>query len=209
MATKNNYLIQVAQAQERFLQYDQNALIEKLKMQVDDKFFYVKLLCKTYRIDRNTGSTQRQGTSGWEDANTHSEVMTLMDLICDSRNDRYLALRWKNMQGFGLMFHQNLLEDKKDPWAYRIQENQDAFRAACIAMAGEPLPNGDIAYAIEVFDGLPIAIQFWEGDEEFAPRLRYMWDENALMYLKYETMYFAVNLLMSRIDEEMKKLAAN
>ena len=209
MATKNNYLIQVAQAQERFLQYDQNALIEKLKMQVDDKFFYVKLLCKIYRIDRNTGNTQRQGTSGWEDANTHSEVMTLMDLICDSRNDRYLALRWKNMQGFGLMFHQNLLEDKKDPWAYRIQENQDAFRAACIAMAGEPLPNGDIAYAIEVFDGLPIAIQFWEGDEEFAPRLRYMWDENALMYLKYETMYFAVNLLMSRIDEEMKKLAAN
>ena len=209
MATKNNYLIQVAQAQERFLQYDQNALIEKLKMQVDDKFFYVKLLCKIYRIDRNTGNTQRQGTSGWEDANTHSEVMTLMDLICDSRNDRYLALRWKNMQGFGLMFHQNLLEDKKDPWAYRIQENQDAFRAACIAMAGEPLPNGDIAYAIEVFDGLPIAIQFWEGDEEFAPRLRYMWDENALMYLKYETMYFAVNLLMSRIDEEMKKPAAN
>ena len=33
--------------------------------------------------------------------------------------------------------------------------------------------------------------------------LRLLWDENALMYLKYETMYFAVGLLRQRFRELM------
>lgn len=201
MARINNYLVQVQQAKQHFLRYDQQRIIEKLKLQADEKFVYVKLLCKTYRIHRDTGDVERR-EEAWVDANTHEEVMTLMDLVCDSREDRYLACRWKNMLSFGLMFHQNLLEDR-NPFAEAIQANPEGFRKACITLGGEPLPQGDIAYAIEVFDGLPIAVQFWEGDEEFPPRVRYMWDENALMYLKYETMYFAVNLLKSRILKMM------
>ena len=67
------------------------------------------------------------------------------------------------------------------------------------------VPGGDLGYAAELFDGLRIGIQFWFGDEEFFPRVRYLWDENALQYLRYETMYFAVSLLRRRIGEEMKK----
>lgn len=201
MARINNYLVQVQQAKKHFLHYDQQRIIEKLKLQADEKFVYVKLLCKTYRIDRTTGDVERR-EEAWVDANTHEEVMTLMDLVCDSREDRYLSCRWKNMLSFGHMFHQNLLEEK-NPFAEAIQADPEGFRKACIALGGEPLSQGDIAYAMEVFDGLPIAVQFWEGDEEFPPRVRYMWDENALMYLKYETMYFAVNLLKSRILKMM------
>ena len=63
-----------------------------------------------------------------------------------------------------------------------------------------------MAFALELFDGLKIAIQFWEGDEEFAPRVRYLWDSNALMYLKYETMWFAIGMMQRRILQEMKSL---
>ena len=63
--------------------------------------------------------------------------------------------------------------------------------------------QGDVSFAFELFDGLRIWLQFWEGDEEFPPRLRFLWDENALQYLKYETMYFAVPLLLQRIRENM------
>ena len=55
----------------------------------------------------------------------------------------------------------------------------------------------------KAFDGLRIAVQFWHGDEEFAPRLRYLWDENALRYLRYETTWFATGLLMQRLREHM------
>ena len=203
MARGNNYLIQARQAKERFLTYDQQKLIGKLDLKADENFLYVSMLSQTYRIDRTTGKMERETESGWADGNSYEEVMTLLDLLCDSREDRFLSGRWKNMSSFGLMFHQNLLEDQRDPWAEKFQNDQEGFRKACQALGGVPLPNGDVAYAIELFDGLEIAIQLWLGDEEFPPNLRFLWDENANMYIRYETMYFAKALLLQRIQERM------
>ena len=203
MERVDNYQIQTQQAKKRFLSYDQQKLIEKLKLKYDAEFLYVKMLCKPYRLNRTSGDLESWDGTDWQDSNTFGEVLTLLDLVCDSREGRYLSCRWKNMQSFGLMFHQNLLEKERDPWAERFQQDPEGLRKACLALGGQPLPQGDVAYAIELFDGLPIALQFWEGDEEFPPRLRFLWDENALMYIKYETMYYAVNLLMDRIKALM------
>lgn len=205
MARKDNYQIQAAQAKQRFLTYDQQKLIRKLGIKYDDTYLYVKMLCKLYRIHRTHGGFERYEADTWVDANTFAEVMTLLDLICDSREDRHLAHRWKNMQSFGLMFHQNLLENARDPWAEKFQNDPEGFRRACLALKGTPLETGDIAYAIELFDGLCIGVQLWFGDEEFPPSLRFLWDENANQYLRYETMYFAKGLLLQRIRDEMEK----
>lgn len=205
MARTNNYLIQAQQAKQRFLTYDSQALIRKLTLKADEDFLYVPMLCQTYRIRRTTGDIDRFTGTAWVDANSYEEVMTLLDLVCDSREDRHLSGRWKNMSAFGLQFHQNLLEGTRDPWAEAFQADQEGFCRACIALGGKPLPNGDIAYAIELFDGLPVALQLWLGDEEFPPNLRLLWDENAAMYIRYETMYFAKALLLDRIAEEMKR----
>ena len=198
----NNYLVQVAQARKRFLTYDQKDLMLKLKLQGDDNYIYVKLLCKTYRICRRTGLVDRL-EKNWVDANTHEEVMTLMDLVCDSKDNRFLTGKWKNMTDFGLMFHRNLLENKVDPWAEKFQADPESFQKACHALGGKPFALGDIAYAIELFDGLSILVQLWFGDDEFPACLRFLWDENALMYIKYETMYFAKGLLLQEIEERM------
>ena len=107
------------------------------------------------------------------------------------------------MASFGLMFHQNLLENARDPWAEKFQNHPEAFRRACLTLGGRELPTGDIAYAIEVFDGPEIAVQLWFGDEEFPPNLRWLWDENATMYLKYETMFYARSLLLRLLEEAM------
>lgn len=204
MARVNNYLIQAQQAKDRFLTYDQQKLIDKLKLKHDGDYLYAVMLCKLYRISRTTGDLQRQEGNGWVDANTFGEVMTLLDLVCDSRDDRYISSRWKNMRDFGLMFHRNLLEEAADPWAEKFQADPEGFHRACRALKGVPLPNGDISYAIELFDGLCIALQLWFGDEEFPANLRILWDENAKMYIRYETMYYAKGLLFDRIGELMK-----
>lgn len=203
MERRDNYTIQANQAKERFLTYDQAALIRKFGLRFDETYIYVNLLCKLYRIHRSTGELQRLDGDVWADGNSYNEVMTLLDLLCDSRDDRQVAGRWKNMQSFGLLFHRNLLEDAKDPWAIRFDKDPEGFRKSCLALGGKPVSGADISYAIEVFDGLPICIQFWHGDDEFLPRLRYLWDENADQYLRYETMYFAVSLLLRRIGENM------
>lgn len=203
MERTNNYQLQAQQAKRYFLRYDQQQLTDKLKLHADKEYLYTTMLCKPYRIHRATGDIQRRDGDHWADANTHAEVMTLLDLVCDSRPDRCLSCKWQNMQSFGLMFHQNLLEDQRDPFAEAVQADMNGFRHACLALSGEPIQSGDISFAIELFDGLAIGVQFWEGDDEFAPRIRYLWDENALMYLKYETMYFAVDLLRQRLLELM------
>lgn len=204
MARVNNYLIQARQARERFLTYDQQKLIGKLKLEADACYLYARLLSQLYRICRKTGDLERREKDGWVDANTFEEVMTLLDLVCDSREDRSVSGRWKNMGDFGLLFHRNLLEDAIDPWAEKFQADPEGFRRACLALGGSPLPRGDIAYAIELFDGLCIVLQLWFGDEEFPANLRILWDENAGMYIRYETMYFAKGLLLDRIARLME-----
>mgnify|MGYP003310458970 CR=1 FL=1 len=196
----DNYRIQMQNAQKFFLRYDQEKLIQKFELHADEDYLFVIMFRTLYRIDRKTGSFERyRGT--WQDANTFSEGMTLLDLLCDSRDDRWISGRWSNMQSFGLQFHQNLLEEPRDPAAVYFDRDPERLRRACRALGGETIPGGDIGFSVEFFDGLRIGVLFWAGDEEFSPRLRYLWDENAKQYIRYETMYFAVNLLMRRLRE--------
>ncbi len=291
----DNYAIQARQAQQRFLTYDQQAIQQKLHLDGDAHYLYPTMLSRRYRLNRATGNLEAWSGDTWADANTFDEIMTLLDLLCDSRPDRFLTGRWKNMAAFGAMFHpwsgdtwadantfdeimtlldllcdsrpdrfltgrwknmaafgamfhqnllenprdpwanriqqdpqgfshaclalggralpmgdiayavelfdQNLLENPRDPWANRIQQDPQGFSHACLALGGRALPMGDIAYAVELFDGLEIALQFWFSDEDFPPTLRFSWDENAGMYLKYETMFYAKGLLWQRLEE--------
>ena len=201
MARINNYLIQAQQAKARFLTYDQEKLIRKFNLQADDAFLYMTLLYKQYRLSRTTGDLERLEGESWQDANTFEELLTLLDLLCDSRDDRWLTNRWQNMQTFGLQFHQNLLEEAKDPFASRIDQEPEFLHRAAKTLSAEVISGGDMGYAFELFDGLKIGLLFWHGDDEFLPRVRYLWDENAKQYIRYETMYYAVDLLRRRIQE--------
>lgn len=198
MERKNNYAIQAQNAKKIFLSYDQNALAEKLGLRTDDRYLYTALLGQPYRIARKTGDLERLENGAWIDANSFDEVLTLLDLVCDSRADRHPAGIWKNMTDFGHQFHQNLMESR-DALADFAQEQPDAYCAALKKLGARPLRGADIAYAIPVFDNLEMAVFFWAGDEEFPPSIRYLWDENALQYIRYETMYYCLGCLRSRV----------
>lgn len=205
MERRDNYAIQAASARMLFLQYDQKALIEKLSLEQDETWLYTRFLDRPYRIRRCDGALEREEGGAWREANGFYEVLTILDLVCDSRVDRFLVGRWKNMTDFGHQFHRGLMEEGADPFAQAIQRGPEAFSAACQRLGGKPLRGGDIAWEIPVFQELSIAIRFWAGDEEFAPRVRFLWDENALMYIKYETMYYVVGFLKKRLREMMKE----
>ena len=199
MERRDNYAMQAEMAKQSFLRYDQEALIRKFRLRADEHYLYPVLLGDTYRLSRATGDLGRQVGDTWADANSHAEVMTLLDLLCDSREDRFLTGRWKTMQAFGNQFHRNLLEQPRDVTADRFARNMAGFNEACRSLGGEPVPMGDSGWGIELFDGLKIAVALWQADEDFPAALRYYWDENAPMYIRYETMYYAVDLLRSRL----------
>lgn len=203
MNRPDNYAAQAAQARSHFLEYDQTQILAKHHLEFDEEYIYVNLLCRLHRLNRNTGDVSCCDHGVWSDANDHATVMTLLDWLCDCQAVRSLSGIWKSMASFGLQFHQNLTERGRDPNAEAFACDPDGLRRACTVLQGVPIPGADIAYGIELFDGLRIGLQFWFGDDEFAPRLRYLWDANALQYLRYETMYYAVNLLQRRIAELM------
>ena len=200
MQPTDNYAIQAQSARQRFLTYDQEKVVGKFNFPWDEAYVYPVMLSETYRLCRRTGNLEKNVGGAWIDANSFDETMTLLDLLCDSKENRCLTGRWKTMQDFGLLFHRNLLEEQKDPLAEAFDLHPQAQERACLALNGRPIPGGDLGYGVELFDGLSIGILFWHGDEEFAPRLRYYWDENALSYIRYETMYYAVNLLKERLQ---------
>ena len=190
----DNYQIQMKNAQKYFLTYDQEKLIRKFRLKNDETYLYVTMFSCPYRLSRHTGKLERFRGS-WQDANTFGEVMTLLDILCDSREDRYLTGKWVSTQHFGKHIHTGLLEIEEDPLATAFDQELGSFVKACKALGGHPIPGGDEAYAIEVMDGLAIGILFWYGDEEFPAQLRFYWDENALMYIKYETMHYTLGYL--------------
>ena len=202
MERVNNYLIQASQAKARFLTHDQQKLIDKFQMKSDETYLYVNLLWKEYRIRRTTGDMESLVRGTWADGNSYDEVMTVLDLLCDSRDDRRCAGKLASMASFGRIFYRSSYDDKPDPTAQWVQDHMENFQTAC-ARFGEPIPGGDFGYAFELFDGLKMGLHFWEGDEEFTPRLRFLWDENALQYLRFETMHMAVSLLMDFLKREM------
>ena len=203
MERRDNYAITVQRAKALFLEYDQAALARKLKAELDESYLYTAFLSEPCRIHRTTGDISRFTQGSWVADNSFGLVLTLLDLVCDSREDRHPTGNWKNMRDFGHGFHQQMLE-QRDPWAERFQENPQAFASACKRLGGEQYPLGDVAYSIPVFEDLKLLVQLWFGDEEFPAQLRYLWDENALQYLKYETMYYAIPLILKRIEENME-----
>ena len=190
----DNYAIQMANAQKFFLTYDQEKLIRKFHLRADEDYLYFTMFSSPYRLSRHTGSLEKFDTS-WLDANTFGEVMTALDILCDSRDDRHLTGRWASTQVFGKHIHTGLLEIERDSLADLFDQTPGRLQTVCLALGGRPIQGGDEAYAVEVMDGLEIGIFFWASDEEFPAQLRFYWDENALMYIRYETMHYTLGYL--------------
>lgn len=200
---RDNYAIQVAQARKRFLTYDQQEMITRCRLEYDETYFYVTFLGENCRVCRQTGDMQRLRRGEWVDANEFNHVMTLLDWLCDSRPDRYISERWVNVVSLGCSFHTGLQENMGGDYAQAFDRNPETFAAACEAMGGEKVPGGDISYALELVDGLRILVQLWHGDEEFPPRVCCLWDENTTRYIRYETTWYAMGLLLTRLWENM------
>ena len=196
----DNYRIQMQNAQKFFLTYDQEKLIRKFRLKADDDFLYLTMFSSPYRLNRHTGELERF-KEDWEDANTFGEVMTILDILCDSKDNRYLTGKWMSTQMFGKYFHSGLLEPEYDALADAFDKAPGSLGKACKTLGGHPIAGGDEAYALEVMDGLEIGIFFWHADDEFPAQLRFFWDENAPMYIKYETMHYTLGHLRTLLKQ--------
>lgn len=76
------------------------------------------------------------------------------------------------------------------------------FRGVCERMGGQVLPRmagADLTCRFQVTPFFPVLLQFWEGDDEFPPKLMILWDRNTTGILHFETTFYLQGDLLERL----------
>lgn len=200
----SNYDQMARQTAANFIRYDQQTMICKFALAHDDSYLYIDFVGRHYRIDRQSG-TVTWSVDGFAAAvaGDYNEVMSIYDVLCDSKPDCALSGRMINLsnlsaiQGGSLPKGGYFYENRGAVFARKGQ----ALARACEALEGKPDGIGDVGYELKLFPFLPIAVHFWETDEDFPPSLQILVDSNILDFLRYETVMFAIDHLLSRLKE--------
>ena len=63
-----------------------------------------------------------------------------------------------------------------------------------------------MAFELDLFPFLTIALHFWESDEDFPASLQILVDKNILDYMHYETVMFAVTHVLGCLRSKCEVL---
>ena len=198
----DNYTIARDRAHELFLKWDQNAIIRRAGVEADAEYIYISLIDRRCRIDRATGRVYLpDGTCAGYD-----ETLTIYDYLC--RTDPIPAEgAWVAM---GDLRHVGQTRPSEKSLYAReaayLQTRIDDLPRALSALGGEAFPRGDIAAIVPIVGRMRAVFQFWTGDDEFPPNAMFLWDENALGNLKFETMHFAMGCFFHRLREILESM---
>ena len=199
----SNYDLQVDVGRKIFLEYDQNLLIRKFSLQADENWIYLTYLNIPCRIDRATGRIDEKADAQWTECRNYSTVMTIYDLLCHHKGNTAPALfyQWCTVGTFVVAGVTDTGTFTKKA-AARFDGHPEEFKTACEKLGGiheNRMAGADITCRIPVTHYFPVLLQFWEGDDEFPPKLQLMWDRNAMCFLHFETTFYLQGDLFERL----------
>ena len=87
-------------------------------------------------------------------------------------------------------------------YAAEFDGRLEELRAAVQSLGGvllAPVAGADLTCEFQVTPFFPVRLQFWEGDEEFAPKLLLLWDRNTDKFLHFETTFYLQGDLLNRL----------
>jgi len=199
----NNYDLQVDMGREIFLQYDQSLLIRKFSLKSDENWIYLTYLNTPCRIHRENGSIQERICNTWQECRNFSTVMTVYDLLCYHKGETAPALvhKWCTVGTF-VVTGVTQTDTFTKKYAKYFDGRLDALRTACLRLGGAlqtPVAGADLTCKFQVTPFFPVLLQFWQGDEEFPPKLLILWDRNTDSFLHFETTFYLQGDLLERL----------
>ena len=199
----SNYDLQVDIGRKIFLEYDQERLIRKFSLQADESWIYLTYMNIPCRIHRATGRIDEMAAAQWIECRNFSTVMTIYDLLCHHKGDTAPGLfhQWCTVGTFVVTGVTDTGTFTKKA-AARFDGHLEELKAACDKLGGiqeKRMASADITCRIPVTHFFPVLLQFWEGDDEFPPKLQLMWDRNAISFLHFETTFYLQGDLIERL----------
>lgn len=204
----SNYDLQVDIGRQIFLEYDQETMIRKFSLDADEQWIYLKYLNTPCRICRADGQIDEKRDGSWHECRNFGTVMTIYDLLCYHRGAEAPALRheWCTVGSFVVTGVTNTGTFTKK-YAVLFDGRVEALKAACAKLGGsleKRMAGADITCRIPVTAYFPVLLQFWEGDDEFPPKLMLLWDRNANSFLHFETTFYLQGDLLERLKGYME-----
>lgn len=204
----SNYENMRDQMRGEFIKYNQTKMIRKFSLKNDEYYLYLDFVLRHYRINRSSGVVE------WSEDHfencveaDYNESMTIYDVLCYSKDNCSLS---------GNYCPVNMLKGivkSAAPGGNMFQKSADSFngklkelKAACSILGEKADMKGDVAAKLYPFSFLPIILQYWEADDEFPANLKFMFDENIMEYMHYETIFFMMGHIVGRIKEIMDEL---
>ena len=218
---ESNYEKQVLMARKLFLNYDQEKMIRKFHLDSDEQWIYLEFLNRIYRISRRTGeiflSRCLSGDKhGGEDSKNsvpcmdYQIVMTLYDVLCYSAGIPVLSREWCPIYALQVTMSSPGTDTFTGKYAKLFSGDTERLRCACEKLGGEQpgiVARADVCWQFRVFPFFSVQLRFWDGDDEFEPKLQLLWDRNSLDFMHFETLYYVQGHLMERLKEEFEEIS--
>ena len=203
----SNYDQMRALGQRLFLNWDQQEMLRRYHLESDEGYLYLRYLGQRHRIDRNTAVVENLDARKTADC---AASLSIFDYLCRDNVLPGMSGRWRavNALKHAGQSSPNAAELHKRH-AIRMQDHIPALKQALQELALAPFPQGDAACTFEVFPGFYAVFQFWEGDEEFPPSVHFLWDDNALSYLRFETLFYVMGGFLERIWTKIAEIEKN
>lgn len=192
----SNHEITKRRVQSEIAKYDISKAIRQFGLISDTQYLYVDFMTRHYRIHCTSGMTE------WSDDGFRTvieadfnEVLTIFDILFYSNESACLSGEYTVMQNLSRVQTTSSYAGKG---AFRKMEEYwdqqpERLAAACEELEGVPGGKGDIAYRIPVFQNTDMIMQFWLSDDEFPATMYFLFDQNLLQFMHYETVWYVVS----------------
>lgn len=194
----SNYDVQVQRAKDAFLQWDSRRIAEKFSLRRDGQWLYLSYLGRMHRISCENGDVEEQAAGQWRPGSFGAH-MAIFDALCRETAGT-LSGKWATVNNLEGLHHPGVGEETMyGDIARAFSGKQQRLCEIGARWGAEPFPVGDAAFILPIFPFLPMVFQFWEGDDEFPPQIRLLWDSNALSFVRYETIWYIAGDLLEEL----------
>jgi hypothetical protein len=83
--------------------------------------------------------------------------------------------------------------------------SRDAFSAAGKALGGKAEEYGNASFTLYAFPRVPVTFILWEGEEEFPPSIKVLFDQSIHAYLPLEDIVVVSKMAATRMLKEARK----
>jgi len=81
------------------------------------------------------------------------------------------------------------------------KNNIHLFKKSCEQLGGERMNQADAAFIFKVTPKIPIAILYWEGDEDFSPEAKILFDKSITHHLTLDIIFSLAVEICTRIAQ--------